>query len=314
MKILFCDTAFENGRQALGKLLPDDEILFCPQAELAEHIGAVDVAIPLMARLTAEIIEQGTSLRLIHQFGVGLEGVDLAAAQRLGISVANVPSRDSGNAVSVAEWAIFLMLALARDAAGQQESVKAERLGVPVGTTLFGKTVGLVGLGNLGQAVAPRLSALGMNVRGFEQELAKIDADALGLDYLGAPGDLAGSLGALDFLVLTVPLTEETRGLVGKAVFDQMKPSAFLINVCRGPVVDYDDLLAALKEKRIAGAGLDVFWKEPIDADDPLFQYNVVASPHIAGVTDFSYNNIAQAVADNLERLRAGQPLKNAAV
>jgi phosphoglycerate dehydrogenase-like enzyme len=294
--------------------LPEDEILFCPEVALAEHIGAADVAIPLMARLPAEIIEKGQNLRLIHQFGVGLEGVDLAAAKRLGVSVANVPSRDSGNAVSVAEWAIFLMIALARDFAGQQESVRAERLGVPVGTTLFGKTAGVVGLGNLGQAVAPRLQALGMKVRGFEQALENIDADALGLDYLGGPDDLGQSLGALDFLVLTVPLTEETRGLVGRAVFDRMKPSAFLINVCRGPVVDYESLMGALQEKRIAGAGLDVFWSEPIRSDDPLLHQNVVASPHIAGVTDFSYDNIARAVADNVERLRAGQPLKNAAV
>ena len=122
MKILFCDTSFEHAREALARHLPDDEILYCPQAAIADHIGQADVAIPLMASLDAERLARGERLRLIHQFGVGLEGVDVAAAKHRGIVVGRVPSQDTGNAVAVAEWTLFLMLALARHLPVQGES------------------------------------------------------------------------------------------------------------------------------------------------------------------------------------------------
>ena len=219
MNILFCDTTFEHAREALRRHLPDDEILHCPEAAIGDRISDVDVAIRLMAMLDAPRLEKGQKLRLIHQFGVGLDGVDIAAAQRRGIAVARVPSRDTGNAIAVAEWTLFLMLALALD--------------------------------------------------------------------------------------------DATRGLIGKEELERMQRSAYLINVSRGPLVDYDGLLWALREGRIAGAGLDVYWREPVDPADPILEQNVVASPHVAGVTDYSYDLMAGAVAENVERLRRGLPLEN---
>ncbi|GAB4248683.1 2-hydroxyacid dehydrogenase [Deferrisoma sp.] len=311
MRILFCDTSFPAARATLGRYLPDDEIVCCPQSELADHIGAAEVAIPLMARLDAELLENAGRLRLIHQFGVGLEGVDIEAARRRGIAVANVPSGDTGNSVSVAEWVLFLMLALARDFPSAASAVRERRLGVPVGTVLFGKRAGVVGLGNLGRAISARLKALGMEVWAVRRTPAPTPPEDL--DFLGGPGDLGALLEAVDFLILAVPLTPQTRGLIGRRELARMKPTAFLINVSRGPVVDYDALLEALENRRIAGAGLDVFWTEPPDPEDPLFRHNVIASPHIAGVTDFSYDLIAKAVADNVERLRSGRPLRHLA-
>ena len=311
MKILFCDTSFEHARDALARHLPDDEILYCPEAAIADHIGQADVAIPLMATLDAERIARGEQLRLIHQFGVGLEGVDVAAATRRGIAVGRVPSQETGNAVAVAEWTVFLMLALARHLPVQGESIAARRLGTPLGVTLFGRRAGLVGLGNLGRAIAPRLKALGMEVSAVTRTPAGMDAPSLGVDFLGALSDLDRVLETADFLIVTLPLEDETRGLIGQAELERMKPSAYLINVSRGPVVDYTSLTWALRTGRIAGAGLDVFWREPVDPADPLLQLNVIVSPHIAGVTDHSYDLMARAVAKNVENLRRGLPLQN---
>lgn len=311
VKILFCDTTFEHAREALHRYLPQDEILYCPAGEIDAHIGEAEVAIPLMATLDADRIGNAKNLRLIHQFGVGLDGVDIAAAKRRGIAVARVPSGETGNAIAVAEWTLFLMLALARDLPIHAQSIAERRLGDPQGTVLFGKRAGILGLGHLGQAIAARLKALGMEVWAVKRDPAGAAPASLGVDWLGGPGDLPRLLEAVDFVILTLPLNQETRGLIGMEELGRMKPGAYLINVSRGPLVDYDALRWALRERRIAGAGLDVFWQEPIDPADPLLREHVVVSPHIAGVTDYSYDLMARALARNVERLRQGLPLEN---
>lgn len=311
MRILFCDTSFAPGREALERLLPDDQVRCCPRAEIALHIPEADVAVPLMSRLDGDLIAKGRNLKLIQQFGVGLEGVDMAAARSRGIPVANVPSSETGNSVSVAEWAVFLMLALARRYPEAVGAFRGRSLGEPVGTVLHGKRAGLIGVGNLGTAIAERLRALGVEVWGIRRRPGAGGPDALA--FLGGPGDLPRVLGAADFVILAVPLTPETRGLIGRREIGLMKPGAYLVNVGRGPVIDYDALLDGLRRGAIAGAGLDVFWTEPPDPDDPLFRYNVIPSPHIGGATDYSFGQIARAVADNIERLRQGKPLRNRA-
>ena len=150
-----------------------------------------------------------------------------------------------------------------------------------------------------------------MEVSAVTRTPAGKHAPSFGVDFLGALSDLDRVLETADFLIVTLPLEDETRGLIGKAELDRMKPSAYLINVSRGPVVDYTSLTWALRTGRIAGAGLDVFWREPVDPTDPLLQLNVIASPHIAGVTDYSYDLMARAVAKNVENLRRGVPLQN---
>lgn len=310
MKILFCDTSFEDARRCLKRRLPDDTILFCPKDQIHAFIGAVDVAVPLMSQLTGEFIFMGERLRLIQQFGVGLEGVDLRAAAERKIPVANVPSEKTGNAASVAEWVIFLMLALARDYSAQLKNLQARKLGVPTGRALFGKTAAIVGMGHLGKAIAQRLKALGMEVLAVKRRPDGGEDLSHLVDFLGGAEALDELLGNADFVILAVPLSAETRDLIGKRELSLMKPSAYLINVSRGPVIHYDALLEALAGGRIAGVGLDVFWHEPIEPNDPLFRYNVVASPHIAGVTDFSLDSIAAEVAENINRLRSGRPLR----
>ena len=127
------------------------------------------------------------------------------------------------------------------------------------------------------------------------------------VDFHGGPATLHEVLRQADFVIVAPPLNDETRGLIGQAEFACLKPEAFVINVARGPVLDYDALLSALKEGRIAGAGLDVFWYEPFDPADPIFAYNVIATPHIGGATDLSLHGVAKRVAENVNRLRRGE-------
>jgi phosphoglycerate dehydrogenase-like enzyme len=271
-------------------------------------VADVDVLIPAMYRVDAEAIAH-TSAKIIHQFGVGLEGVDIPAATRRGIYVANVPGHEgTGNAASVAEHAIFLMLALARKFPRALDNVRHRVFGSPMGLSLTGKTVAILGVGSIGTELARRLQGFQMRVFGIKQHSSETLRQQLSLDFLGGPQDLEKVLPEADFVVLALPVTAATRGIINATALARMKKSAFLINVGRGSVIDRDALIEALAQETIAGAGLDVFWDEPTDPDDPLFRYNVIATPHVAGVTDLSYDDIARGLAANVNRLRAGLP------
>jgi phosphoglycerate dehydrogenase-like enzyme len=266
-----------------------------------------------MYRVGAEVIGN-TSATLINQFGVGIEGVDIPAATQRGIYVANVPGHEgAGNAASVSEHAIFLMLALARKYPKAQENLHKRIFGAPMGTALMGKTVAIFGVGSIGAQLALRLKHFQVRMLGIKHHPSEALKHTLGLDFLGGPDDVPQVLEQADFVVLALPVTPETRAMMNADAFARMKQTAFLINVARGPVIDHAALVEALAQKQVAGAGLDVFWDEPTDPDDPLFQYNVIATPHTAGVTDLSYNDIARGLAANVNRIRTGKPPINCA-
>lgn len=313
MRILVASTAFPEVPRLLRERLPDDEIV----VDLAAADGHADVIVPLMTRIDAEVMDR-FGPRLIQQFGVGLEGVDRAAARARGIAVANVPARGTGNAEGVGEVAVLHLLALARRYAEGAEAVRAGRLGEPLGAALFGARIAVLGLGDVGRAVARRLS-------GFDAELIGIgtrsgaEAEALarelGLARYVPVEDLVDALRDADALVVCCVLNERTRGLVGRAALDALGTGTpgYLVNVARGPVVDYEALLQALRRGRIAGAGLDVYWNEPIDPADPLLAENVTVTPHVGGVTDRAYDRMLERVVANIERLRNGESLAEAA-
>ena len=307
MNILICTDHFPHCAEALRALLPDDLIASCPVEQIQARAADVDVLVPAMSRIDEEIIA-ATSARLIHQFGVGLEGVDIPAASQRGIYVANVPNvAGAGNSVSVAEHAICLMLALARRSPQAESNFHKGVLGSPMGAALYRKTVAILGVGSIGAELARRLRGFELRVLGIKRAPSETLRRELALDFLGGPNALDRVLAEADFAVLALPVTRETRGLIDATALARMKRGAFLINVGRGPLVDHDALLEALTREQIAGAGLDVFWDEPADPDDPLFRCNVIATPHTAGVTDLSYADIAKGLAANVERLRAGQ-------
>ena len=308
MKVMICTTHFPHCAEVLRQHLPDDTIIACPAEQVVARAAEADVLVPAMYRVDARVIDT-TSATLINQFGVGIEGVDIPAATRRGIYVANVPGHEgAGNAASVSEHAIFLMLGLARRYAEAQASVRKRALGAPLGTALMGKTVAILGVGSIGRQLALRLKPFQVRLLGIKQHPSEALKRELGLDFLGTQQDLTHVLAQADFVVLALPVTPATRAMLNAAAFAAMKNTAFVINVARGPVIDHDALVEALAQGQIAGAGLDVFWDEPTDPNDPLFQYNVIATPHTAGVTDLSYNDIARGLAANVNRIRSGQP------
>ena len=310
MKILFCTDAFKPGVERLKALLPGYEITVCRKEEVRENLEGVQVIIPAHAKIDEAVLKRGGFV-LIQQFGVGLDSVDINAATKHGVYVANVPSKGSGNSASVAEQAIFLMIALARRYPQCQKSVSAGIVGDPIGRALAGKTVGIIGLGNVGQDLVKRLKGFEVRLIGIEKESSESLRKELDLEFLGVREDLDYFLKASDFVVLCAILTEETRNIIGKNELQKMKPTSFLVNVARGGLINKEALEWALKEGMIAGAGLDVFWEEPIDPNDSLFNYNVIATPHIAGVTDISYDGVAKAVVENIKRMERGEPLLN---
>jgi phosphoglycerate dehydrogenase-like enzyme len=308
VKVCLCRRGATKIVELLRAELPQDEILDCSSEEVADFARQVEVLVPLIAPVTADILAS-PRLRLVQQFGAGLDGVDIGAASRHGVYVANVPSGETANADSVAELAILLMLALARRWPRAQENLHARRVGAPVGTTLMGKTVTIVGFGGIGRALAKRLRAFGVRILAVSRRGSPAPEGEA--DHHVALSALPEALREADFVVVATPLTDETRGLIGRDALACVKRGAFLINVARGPVVDREALLAALTSEKLAGAGLDVFWEEPPDPADPLFSLNVVATPHIGGATDLSLQEITREVAGNIDRLRRGEIPRN---
>jgi phosphoglycerate dehydrogenase-like enzyme len=306
MKVLFCGNTFPKAFELLKALLPEEDVSSCADEDVAELGMAADVLIPLMHRLEPELIE-GTAAKLIQQWGVGLEGVDIAAATARGIMVCNVPADITANADSTAEHALFLMLAAARRIHECFTAFQEGLWGEPLGRALGGGTALIVGLGRVGKALARKLAALGMKVLAIRRTVDSETEAAIGL--LGADMSRLYELASsADFIISTITLTDQTRGLFNRDLFHVMKPSAFLINVSRGAVVDTPDLIEALKAGEIAGAGLDVYEREPLNPRSPLLTLpNVVATPHVAGATEQNYEGTVGIIAENILRVKDGK-------
>ena len=312
MRILFCGETFPEARRYLACRLDSskDELIVCPEDRLLDALDGVNVVIPLMCRIDSEFMDTGR-FGLIQQWGVGLEGVDLQAARQRAIRVANVPATGS-NADSVAEHVILLTLALLRDFPAAAESVRAGRLGAPIGRMLASRTVCLHGLGAIAKALARRLRAFDVRLLGITRDPSHPKVAEFGLDACYSKDGRDGCLAQTDVLIVCASLSAETRGLIDQRVLEALKPGAYLVNAARGALIDYDALYSSLVRGHVAGLGLDVYWKEPIEPNDPLLALpNVIATPHIAGVTDHSYDGIADAVALNIERFRRGETLLN---
>lgn len=282
---------------------------FDPARSLAQQVGDAQVLLVRSVPVMREVIDAAPMLRLIQRPGVHLEAVDIAYAGARGIPVCNVPARLTHGGEDVAEHVVFLALALAKRYREALTSLEARRIGAPSTHVLRGKVFGLVGLGCTGSAVVAMARGFGMRVWAVKRTVTEGMREAMGLDWLETHEHLPELLRQSDFVSLHVPLNKETQGLIGPAQIALMKPSAFLINVARGRVVDRTALSAALGEQRLAGAGLDVFWDEPADPNDPLLALpNVIATPHVANMTLETIETIARVSADNIRRVQAGLP------
>lgn len=294
--------------EALG---PDFEIRHCNGAdrgELLSGIGDVDALLVRSAtKVDAEALAAATRLKVVARAGVGLDNVDVRAATQAGVMVVNAPT---SNIVSAAELAVALMLAAARHVSPAHAALKDGewKRSRYTGIELYEKTVGIVGLGRIGVLVAQRLSAFGMKVIAYDPYVQAGRAAQMGVRLV----DLDTLLAEADFMSVHLPKTPETVGLVGVEQLAKVKPSLVLVNAARGGIVDEPALYAALKEGRVAAAGLDVFATEPC-TDSPLFELeNVVATPHLGASTDEAQEKAGIAVARSVRLALSGELVPDA--
>jgi phosphoglycerate dehydrogenase-like enzyme len=311
--VVVAGTGFTALRQYMNEQLPGVRLEMVAPADLRKNGFAADVLIPAMARIDDEMMDRIEGLRLIQQWGVGLEGVDIEAATRRRIAVARVPSAGTGNAESCAEWCVMAAIAVSRHLQAAEQTIRAGTgWGTPRGRAMLGRTAGIIGLGGIGQALAERLKPFGMRLLGLQRRPDPALAGRLGLEWVGGPEQLPELLRQSDYLFLCAPLTEQTRELIDERALALLPEQACIINPSRGGLLSTKALLQALSEGRLMGAALDVYEQEPLDHNSPLLgRTDILATPHIAGVTDISYGGIGQRVADNVRRLLAGETLQN---
>ena len=257
--------------------------------------------------ITARVLGAAPGLKIIAKNGAGVDSVDLDEAARRGITVAVAPG---ANADAVAEHAIALMLALVRDLPRLDGGMRRGRWeGTSwLGRDFRGSVLGLVGYGSIGRSTARLASALGAQVI----ICGRAGTDAGGFERVT---DLDSLLARVDILSLHCPLTEQTRGLIGRRELALLKPGALLVNTARGPIVDEAALVEALRSGHLGGAGLDTFAVEPITPDNPLLALdNVILTPHVAGVTRNAALQVATITARNVVDALAGRPLPPAHV
>jgi D-3-phosphoglycerate dehydrogenase / 2-oxoglutarate reductase len=294
--------------EALG---PDFEVRFCDGADPAELLVAIaDVDAILVRSATkvdAEALAAARRLKVVARAGVGLDNVDVAAATQAGVMVVNAPT---SNIVSAAELAVALLLATARHVPQATASLRAGlwKRSSFTGAELFEKTLGVVGLGRIGVLVVQRLAAFGMNMVAYDPYVSTARAGQLGVHLMGLDELLAES----DFITVHLPKTPETIGLIGEPQLRLVKPSVRIVNAARGGIIDEAALYDALKEGRVAAAGLDVFAKEPC-TDSPLFELDsVVATPHLGASTDEAQERAGIAVAQSVRLALAGELVPDA--
>jgi phosphoglycerate dehydrogenase-like enzyme len=296
---------------AIARMLGPEFVVeeFDPARQLVQQVDKAHVLLVRSALVTRQVIDSAPRLRLIQRPGVHLEGVDLEYASARGIPVCNVPAILTHGGNDVAEHVMFLALALAKRYREAVLALRARRIGTPSTHILRGKIFGLVGLGRTGSAVVPMARGFGMRVWAVKRAVSEGMRDAMGLEWLKTHHHLPELLRESDFVSIHVPLNKNTERLIGPAEIALMKPGAFLINVARGRVVDYAALLEALRDQRLAGAGLDVYWDEPIDPHDALLALpNVIATPHVANMTQETIETIARVSVENIRRMKAGLP------
>jgi phosphoglycerate dehydrogenase-like enzyme len=292
MRLLYCGSGWLPIIDQIAARLPADATIarWDRATPLVAAVAEIDVLLPSNAPITSDVIAAARALRLIQQPAAGIEGIDRAAATARGIPVCNAPGT---NHVAVAEHALLLLFALARRLPAAQRAFAAREVGTPIGFELAGKTLGIVGMGRSGTALAERARALGMTVIALRRGATDADRHAF--------------FAAANAVSLHCPLDDSTRGIVGAHALAAMRPGALLVNCSRGGLIDRDALVAALP--RLGGVALDVHWHEPPDPADPLYaDPRVLALPHVAGSTEEAFARIVDVIIENVGRLARGEP------
>ena len=263
-----------------------------------QHIGNYDAVILGIAPLTQRLVEAANRLKIASRFGVGYDAVDVQALTKAGIplTIAGI-----ANSVTVAEHALFFMLALAKQAIAYDRETRKGNWGIRWDMPAFdlaGRKVMVLGFGKIGRRLVNRLVAMEMNVIVHDPYVVQDGIRTAGATPVD---DWQKNLGEVDFLSINCMKNKETTGMIAAAELSAMKETAYVINTARGGIIDEEALYAALKNKSIAGAGIDPFVVEPATADNPLFQLeNIIVSPHSAGVTEESVFRMGQTAAQNV--------------
>ncbi len=299
-RVLVTDSLQEAGVEALrAEGLQVDVVPTLPPAELARRIASyAGLIVRSASKVTAEVIEAGRALEVIGRAGVGLDNVDVEAASRRGIVCMNTPG---GNTIAAAEHTMALLLAMARKVPQAHAELKGgkwerERF---LGAEVYGKTLGILGLGRIGSEVARRAQGFAMTVIAYDPYLTEEVAQRLGVELV----DLGVLYRRADFITLHIPLTKDTRALIGAAEFAQMKTGVRLVNCARGGLVDEAALATAVHSGKVAGAALDVFDREPPWGSPVLDLDPVVVTPHLGASTEEAQTAVAAAIAQQVADL-----------
>ncbi|EUA46664.1 phosphoglycerate dehydrogenase [Mycobacteroides abscessus 21] len=301
--MLIADKLAPSTVEALGDGV---EVRWVDGPDRAALLAAVPEADALLVRsattVDAEVLAAGTKLKIVARAGVGLDNVDVKAATARGVLVVNAPT---SNIHSAAEHAVTLLLATARQIPAADASLKAHtwKRSSFNGTEIFGKTVGVVGLGRIGQLFAQRLAAFGTHIVAYDPYVSAARAAQLGIELL----TLDELLGRADFISVHLPKTPETAGLIGKEALAKTKPGVIIVNAARGGLIDEAALADAIRSGHVRGAGLDVFSTEPC-TDSPLFELDqVVVTPHLGASTSEAQDRAGTDVAASVQLALAGE-------
>jgi D-3-phosphoglycerate dehydrogenase len=312
LKILVSDPLSDEGLKILKDIREfqvDVKTELKPEA-LKETIGDYDALIVRSAtKVTKDIIDSASSLKVIGRAGVGLDNVDLEAATQKGIIVMNTPT---GNTISTAEHTMSMILALSRNIPQANASTKKGewKRSKFMGVEIYNKTLGIVGLGRIGSEVAKRALSFGMKVLAYDPFLSREVAESGGVEIV----ELKDLLERSDYISVHTPLTEETRHMISDAQFGLMKKGVRIINCARGGIIDEAALIKAVKEGRVIGAAMDVFEKEPLSAESELLKLdNVIVTPHLGASTEEAQVNVAIEVAEIVRDALLGKGIRNAA-
>lgn len=309
MKVLVSDNISSKGVEILRKAGLDVDVKTgLKPEELKSIIGEYHALIVRSAtKATADIIDAAKNLKVIGRAGSGLDNVDKAAASKSGIVVMNTPG---GNTITTAEHTIAMMFAVARKipqanasmAEGKWEKKKF------MGAELFNKTLGVIGLGNIGGEVAKRAQGLGMTVIAYDPFLSEEKAKQMGIKKM----EVAELIKEADFITVHTPLTAETKNLINTQTIKTMKNGVFIINCARGGIINEKDLFDALESGKVAGAALDVFEKEPPENNPLVGHEHVICTPHLGASTQEAQENVAIAVAEQIVDYLVHGTIRNA--
>jgi phosphoglycerate dehydrogenase-like enzyme len=305
------EAAFLKTREALK----DDQRISVVQSaaeSIESAISDADVVIPFMVPMTERLLQFAPKLKMIMQYGVGIEGVDVKAASTNKVWVCSIPSKDCSNDKSTAEQAVYLALSVCRDQKAMHHSLMTGRIGFPCGKSLFGSKALIYGFGGIGQQLAKRLSSFDMHISAVTRTLPRVNETFPSQEYLtelSSTTDFPRFASEADIVFICCSQNSGNRGLVDKTFLSCLKDGTIIINVARGGLLNYDDVLDALNSGKLSGVGIDVYHTEPFPSplEDPFLSHpRVVATPHVGGVTQISYDNMAALVAANVRKIIAG--------